>query len=106
MNGLMNESEDAFLFDGSIWEHIKHIDYTICIPVSDTKNLDMLACMRDIYKTIDKDKEKAKELISSVVALFVASKYNKADQVWEELIVSSETRNIDSEIRKLLREKS
>ena len=57
----MNESEDAFLFDGSIWEHIKHIDYTICIPVSDTKNLDMLACMRDIYKTIDKDKEEAKE---------------------------------------------
>ena len=66
----------------------------------------MLACMRDIYKTIDKDKEEAKELISSVVALFVASKYDKADQVWEELVVSSETRNIDSEIRKLLREKS
>jgi hypothetical protein len=101
----MDESEDAFLFDGSIWEHIEHIDFTILIPVSEIRSLDIIACLQDIYKTIDRDKEEAKQLISSVVALFVASKYDKADIVWEEFIVRSETKNLDLDIRRLLREK-
>jgi hypothetical protein len=42
----MSESENALPLDSSFWEHIEHLDFTVGIPVSETRMMDneWLAC--------------------------------------------------------------
>ena len=48
----MSESESALPLDESFWEHAEHMDFAIGIPVSDTRMLDVISALRDVYETI------------------------------------------------------
>lgn len=101
----MSESESAYPLDESIWEHINHLNYTVGIPVSEKRVLNILGALEDIYYTIDKDKEDAKDLLISMAAILTAVRYDKADEVFEEFIVKNTMQNIDKGLESILNEK-
>jgi len=103
----MSESENALPLDDSFWEHIEHIDFAIAIPVSNTRMLDIISALRDVYETICDNKiEEAKMCVTALAAILVASKYDKAEEVWEEFSVKEAMRNFDTSIKEILDEKS
>ena len=101
----MSESDNALPLDNSIWEHIAHMDFTIGIPISENKTLNILGALEDIYDLVDKDTDEAKQCIIALAAIFVASRHDKADMVWEELSVQESMANFDRGIEEILNEK-
>jgi len=101
----VSESENVLPLDDSIWEHINHMNYDIGIGISNNKILNILGALEDIYRTIDKSVEDAKQCAIALAALFVASSMNKADIVWEELVVREATKNFDKGLQEVLDEK-
>ena len=101
----MSESDNALPLDNTIWEHIAHMDFTIGIPVSENKTLNILGALEDIYNSIDENIDEAKQCVIALAAIFVASRHDKADLVWEELSVQESMANFDEGIREILNEK-
>jgi len=102
----MEESENALPLDDSFWDHIEHMDFAIAIPVSDTRMLDIISALRDIYETICEDElDEAKMCVTALAAILVASKYDKAEEIWEEFSVKEAMRNFDTSIKEILNEK-
>jgi CO dehydrogenase/acetyl-CoA synthase delta subunit len=102
----MEESESALPLDDSFWDHIEHMDFAIAIPVSDTRMLDIISALRDIYETICEDElDEAKMCVTALAAILVASKYGKAEEVWEEFSIKEAMRNFDTSIKDILDEK-
>jgi len=102
----MEESENALPLDDSFWDHIEHMDFAIAIPVSDTRMLDIISALRDIYETICEDElDEAKICVTALAAILVASKYGKAEEVWEEFSIKEAMRNFDTSIKDILDEK-
>ena len=100
----MSESENALPLDSSFWEHTKHLDFTVGIPVSENRMMDVIQVLQDIYETIEEDVEEGKKLIIAMAAILVASKDGKADMLWEELSVQEAMRNVDNHIKDILNE--
>ena len=103
----MSESENALPLDNTFWEHIEHIDFAIAIPVSENRMLDIISALHDVYETIcEGELEEAKMCVTALAAILVASKYDKAEEVWEEFSVREAMANFDSSIKEILDEKS
>ena len=102
----MNESENALPLDDTFWAHIEHSNFTIGIPVSDNKMMNILGVLHDIYDTIEHDPEEGRRLIIMMAAILVASKDGKADKIWEELSVQESMRDLDFTLREILDEES
>ena len=102
----MNESENALPLDDTFWNHVEHSNFTIGIPVSDNKMMNVLGVLHDIYDTIEHDPEEGRRLIIMMAAILVASKDGRADIVWEELSVQESMRDLDSTLKEILDEES
>ena len=102
----MNESENALPLDDTFWTHIEHNNFTIGIPVSDNKMMNVLGVLHDIYDTIEHDPEEGRRLIIMMAAILVASKDGHADKIWEELSVQESMRDLDSTLKEILDEES
>jgi hypothetical protein len=101
----MSESENVLPLDSSFWNHTKHLDFTIGIPVSETRMMDVIQVLQDIYETLEEDIEEGKQLIIAMAAILVASRNDTADAVWEELSVQEAMKNVDNHIKDILNEK-
>ena len=102
---MTNESENALPLDETFWEHIEHSGFTIGIPVSDNKMMNVLEVLHDIYDTINDDPNEGRKLIIMMAAILVASKDGHADKVWEELSVQESMENLDLALKEILDEK-
>ena len=101
----MSESESALPLDNSFWEHIEHLDFAIAIPVSNTRMLDVISALRDVYETIcEGELDEAKMCVTALAAILVASKYGKAEEVWEEFSIKEAMSNFDSSLKEILDE--
>jgi hypothetical protein len=104
----MSESESALPpLDHTFWEHVEHLDFAIGIPVSEDRLLDVVGALHDIYDALVKgDLEDAKMCTTALAAILVASKYGKAEQVWEEFSIKEAMTNFDSHMKEILDEES
>ena len=102
---MTNESEDALPLDETFWNHIEHNGFSIGIPVSENKMMNVLEVLRDIYDTINDDPEEGRKLVIMMAAILVASKDGNADKIWEELSVQESMANFDRGIQEILNEK-
>ncbi len=91
--------------DESIWEHIRHMDYTVGIPVSEKRVLNILGALYDVYQTLDHDVNAAKDLLIGLAAILTSVKDDKADIVFEEFMVKDTMQNFDKGIEGILNEK-
>ena len=101
---MTNESENALPLDETFWNHIEHCGFTIGIPVSEEKIMNVLEVLRDIYDTIEDDPEEGRKLIIMMAAILVASKDGHADKVWEELSVQESMKDLDITLKEILNE--
>jgi hypothetical protein len=101
----MSESENALPLDDSFWEHMSHSGFTVGIPVSSNKTMDVMAVLEDIYFTIDEDTNEAKRLIIMMAALLVAAKDGEADKLWQEFAVDAAMKDLDHTLKDILNEK-
>ena len=102
----MSESENALPLDESFWDHIEHMDFAIAIPVSKDSMLDIVSALRDVYETIcEGELDEAKMCVTALAAILVASRYGKAEEVWEEFSIKEAMRNFDTSIKEILDEK-
>ncbi len=104
MSGLTNESENALPMDDSFWEHADHLDFSMIIQLSDSKHLNILHALHDVYLAIDDDPEEAKFLITGIAALMLSSRYGKTDDVYNEIVVQIAKKDMDIELKELLNE--
>jgi hypothetical protein len=102
---LTDESKNAFPLDSKFWEYAKTNEYSIGIPVSDKKLLNIVGALEDIYHTIDEDPEESKECLIMLAAIFVASSIGKADEVWEEFAVRESMQSFEQDLKEILTEK-
>jgi hypothetical protein len=102
---LTDESKNAFPLDSKFWEYAKTNEYSIGIPVSDKKLLNIVGALEDIYHTIDEDPEESKECLIMLAAIFVASSVGRADEVWEEFAVRESMQSFDQDLKEILNEK-
>jgi hypothetical protein len=100
----MSESENALPLDSSFWKHTEHLDFTIGIPVSETRMMDVIQVLQDIYETLEEDVEEGKKLVIAMAAILVASRDGKADAIWEELSIQEAMKDVDMHIKEILNE--
>jgi hypothetical protein len=101
----MSESEIVLHLDESIWDHVAHMDGSIGIHLSESKVLDLLGALHDIYfASVNDGVEEAQELIIGLTALLIAAPTGQADKVWEELAVKESMKNFELSIKKVLDE--
>jgi hypothetical protein len=81
------------------------MDYTVGIPVSEKRVLNILGALYDVYQTLDHDVEAAKELLIGLAAILTSVKDDKADLVFEEFMVKDTMQNFDKGIENILNEK-
>jgi CO dehydrogenase/acetyl-CoA synthase delta subunit len=82
------------------------MNFAIAIPVSNTRMLDIISALRDVYETICEDElDEAKMCVTALAAILVASRYGKAEEVWEEFSIKEAMRNFDTSIKDILDEK-
>lgn len=98
----MSESEIVFPLDETIWSHVRHMEGTIAIQVTETKMLDIMGALYDIYYAYEKDKEEGEALLIGLAALVLAAPFGKADEIWQELEVRESMKNFEVKARELL----
>jgi len=101
----MNESENALPIDESLWDHIDHMDYRIGIPISESKSLDILEILRDIYEVNKDNQEEAQYLLLTLAAMFVASRSGEGATILEELAIRESMKSFDTDLKEILNEK-
>lgn len=102
---MTNESENVLPTDDKLWDYIEEMGYSIGISVSDSKTLDILGALEDIYVTVDEDIEDAKRCIIALAAIFIGSSTGTADAVWQEFSVQEAMKDLDKGLKEILNEK-
>jgi len=100
----MSESEKLLPLDETLWDYIKGMDGTLGIPVSETKTLDLIGALYDIYWALKTDNKEAQELVIGLAALLLAAPLGQAERVWEELVVKDSMKNFELQAKKVLDE--
>ena len=102
---MTDESENALPLDSKFWDYARTTEYSVAIPVSDNKMLNIIGALEDIYHTITEDPEESKECLIMLAAIFVASSQGRADEVWEEFAVRESMKSFDTDLKEILNEK-
>jgi len=100
----MSESEKLLPLDDTLWDYVKGIDGTLGIPVSESKTLDLIGALYDIYWAIRTEDEDAKDLVIALTALLLAAPLGQAERVWEEIVVKDSMKNFELQAKKVLDE--
>ena len=101
---MTDESKNALPLDSKFWDYARETEYSVAIPVSDKKMLNIIGALEDIYHTISEDPEESKECLIMLAAIFVASSQGKADEVWEEFAVRESMKSFDTDLKEILNE--
>ena len=102
----MSESEIVLPLDETIWDHIRHMEGSVGIQVTEDKMLDLLGALYDIYFVNQTDTKEANELLIGLAALLVAAPLGQADRVWQELQVRDSMKNFELDVKEVLDEES
>jgi hypothetical protein len=100
----MNESENASTDDNSVWDYIAKNPKIIGLPISDTKGIDLMSALRDVYVHTKQDPETGMNLLSILANFLVAAAQGDVDEFLQEVTVIELTSNLDTELRKVLNE--
>ena len=100
----MSESENASTSDESVWDYIEKNPKIIGLPITDTKGIDLLSALRDVYIHTKKDPKVGLSLLTILANFLVASAQGEAQEFIDEVTVIELTSDLDTELRKVLDE--
>lgn len=99
----MSESEIVLPLDETIWDYVDTMEGSIGVQVSESKALDLLGALFDIWQcTQNDDPKEAGELVIGLAALLIAAPLNQADKVWQELVVKESMKNFELGIKEII----
>lgn len=98
----MSESELVLPLDETIWDYIETMEGSVGVQVTDTKVLDIIGALYDIYWVSKNNVAEAQELLIGMAALLVTAPMGQADLVWKELQVIESMKNFELRVNKVL----
>jgi hypothetical protein len=102
----MSESENAFLNNGEeVWEFIKEHPRYIGIPISNSKGLDILNALRDVWMINKINQEKANSMLTMLAAVLVSSEAGHGDKIIEEVLVQEAMMDFEEQAKEILNER-
>ena len=102
----MNESENVWDNPEDFWNHIQSTKKLIGIAVSDEQGLDILNALRDIYLRIDEEPEDAKQMLTMLGIILLASSNGQGEVISNEIAVQAAMEEFDVHMNRMLDEKS
>jgi hypothetical protein len=102
----MNESENVWDNPEDFWNHIQSNKKLIGIAVSDEQGLDILNALRDIYLRIDEEPEDAKQMLTMLGLILLASSNGQGEVISNEIAVQAAMEEFDVHMNRMLDEKS
>lgn len=101
----MSESENVSMDDmEAVWNHIEENPLLLGIPLSDSKGLDLLSALRDIYMTNKNNQEGAQVLLTLLANVLVAASQGDGEEVVEEVIVTEAMMQFENQVKEVLDE--
>ena len=101
----MSESENVSMDDmEAVWNHIEENPLLMGVPLSESKGLDLLSALRDIYITNKDNQEGAQILLTLLANVLVAASQGDGEEVVEEVIVTEAMMQFDKQINEVLDE--
>ena len=100
----MSESSDASTSSEEVWDYIEQNPRIIGLPITDSKGIDLLSALRDVYMHTKKDPEVGLNLLTILANFLVASAQGDAQEFIDEVTVIELTSDLDTELRKVLDE--
>jgi len=76
---------------------------SIGIGLTETKTLDLLGALYDIYHVSKDNIKEAQELLIGLTALLIAAPLNQAEKVWQELQVKESMKNFELQVKEVLK---
>jgi len=101
----MNESENVWENDIQFWNFVGENKKLVGIPVSEGQGLDILNALRDVYLTIDDNKETAMSMLTMLGTFIYASSIGEGEKYTNEIQVLSAMENFDRSMKEILDEK-
>ncbi len=102
----MSESENVWDNPKDFWNYIESNKKLIGIAVSDEQGLDILNALRDIYLKIDIEVEDAKQMLTMLGIILLASSQGEGKTISNEIAVQAAMEEFDTHMNRMLDEKS
>jgi hypothetical protein len=101
----MKESESAsYDNEVDVWDYIRDNPMLMGLPISETKGIDILAALRDIYVALGEDVTQSKTLLSLLATVLVAAAEGQGKEVMEEVMVMEAMQKLDNNLKGILDE--
>jgi hypothetical protein len=103
----MTKSENAWEHKEepeTVWEFIQENPLLLGLPLSESKGIDLLSALRDIYETNKKDQKAAQMLLTMLANVLVASAQGDGEEVVEEVIIQDAMLEFDTKLKGVLDE--
>jgi hypothetical protein len=100
----MSESSDASTSNEEVWDYIEQNPRIIGLPITDSKGIDLLSALRDVYMHTKQDPQVGLNLLTILANFLVASAQGDAQEFIDEVTVIELTSDLDTELRKVLDE--
>jgi hypothetical protein len=102
----MSESENVWDNPEDFWKHVKSNKKLVGIAVSDEQGLDILNALRDIYLRIDEEPDDAKQMLTMLGIILLASSNGQGEVISNEIAVQAAMEEFDVHMNRMLDEKS
>jgi hypothetical protein len=101
----MKESESAsYDNEVDVWDYIRDNPMLMGLPISETKGIDILAALRDIYVALGEDVTQSKTLLSLLATVLVGAAEGQGKEVMEEVMVMEAMQKLDNNLKGILDE--
>ena len=98
-----NAWEDNEEFE-KVWDYIGENPLIMGLPISESKGIDILSALRDVYMHTKQDPQVGLNLLTILANFLVASAQGDAQEFIDEVTVIELTSDLDTELRKVLDE--
>jgi len=98
-----NAWEDSEEID-TVWDYIKENPVLLGLPLSESKGIDLLSALRDVYEANKRDQQAAQMLLTLLANVLVAAVQGDGEEVVEEVLIQDAMLDIDTSLKEILDE--
>jgi len=98
-----NAWEDSEEID-TVWDYIKENPVLLGLPLSESKGIDLLSALRDVYEANKRDQQAAQMLLTLLANVLVAAVQGDGEEVVEEVLIQDAMLEFDEKLKEVLDE--
>lgn len=102
----MTKSENAWEDEAedTVWDYIKDNPLLLGLPLSESKGIDLLSALKDIYEANKRDRQAAQMLLTLLANVLVAAVQGDGEEVVEEVLIQDAMLEFDEKLKEVLDE--